>query len=175
MSRTAKVAVLLIAVLASGVALAATSAAILTYRAGTMQVSVHEKTAGGVSFSLRMPMILVGGAMRLIPSEQLQVARRSAGPFVPMICRAADALAEAPDGPLVEVESAEETVRVAIESGDLTISVDSPSEAVTVSIPVRAVARIARFLGGGADASTRPLEAGCNDLRPLEQAAGSRI
>lgn len=159
MSRTAKAAVVLIAFLASGIALAATTAAVVTYRSGTMMVSVHEKTPDGVSFSVGVPLILVRAGIYFVPSDKLQVARESAGPFLAMICRAAEALAEAPDGTLVEVENDRETVRVAMEGGNLTIAVDSPCEAITVSVPVRAVAGIARFLRGPAGTNNTEAEA----------------
>ncbi len=117
--------------------------------AGTVYVSVQEKGSDGFSISIPIPVNLASTALSFIPEEELEGIRAEIGPWMPVIEVVLAELARCPDGPLVEVENAHETVTIVKRGGKLVIDVDTRDETVHVSVPIRGVEKLVRQLGSG--------------------------
>lgn len=116
----------------------------VAFSAGSVHVYVLEKQPGGDHVNLLIPAALVPLGMKFIPDRERERAVARLGPWLPAIEAASRELARVADGPLVEVESPRERVRVAKLGGSLVIDVESEQETVHVSFPLRLVARVAR-------------------------------
>jgi len=107
---------------------------------GAVRVEVQEKARDGQHIHLILPAAAGPVAARLIPRDKLEDARNQIRPWLPTIMAASRELARCPDGPLVEVDSHGEHVRIYKQGGSLFIYVDSEDETVHVSFPVEAAA-----------------------------------
>ena len=116
------------------------------YNAGLARVEVIEKTPNGHHIRLYVPAVVVPIAVRLAPKEKLRRASRDLQAWLPAIKAASEELRRCPDGPLVEVDSRDEHVRIMKRGDALVIDVDSASETVHVSFPLRALAYTASEL-----------------------------
>ena len=114
--------------------------------AGLIGVRVHEKKPDGTNLRLYVPAILVPAAVKLAPAQELDRAMHHAKEFLPALGIAADELQRIPDGPLVEVDSSREHVRIVKSGGSLVIDVDSNRETVHLSVPLKTVSKVAREL-----------------------------
>jgi hypothetical protein len=114
-------------------------------RAGTLEVSIHQKGCGG-HIGMRLPAAILPAAMAIasvsIPrdaeceSHSISMGQRE----VPCDVLAA-ALAElphCPDGVLVEIRTREEVVLVEKRAGRLIARIDTPDETVSAAIPLHA-------------------------------------
>jgi hypothetical protein len=114
--------------------------------AGSIQVSVRDKGPDGFSLAIPVPVNLASAVLTFIPDRELEEIRAGFGPWMPAIEAALDGLARCPDGPLVEVDSADETVRIVKRGGKLVIDVDSRDETVHVAVPIRGALKLVRQL-----------------------------
>jgi len=112
----------------------------LVYNEGAVRVDVREKIRSGKHIYLVVPAAVLPAAARLVPRDKLEDARREVGPWLPTIKVASTELARCPDGPLVEVDSNRDHVRIHKQGGSLFIDVDSEEETVHVSFPLEAAA-----------------------------------
>ncbi len=117
--------------------------------AGTVYISVQEKGSDGFNITIPVPVNLASTALSFIPEEDLEEIRAEIGPWMPVIEIVLEELARCPDGPLVEVENAHETVTIVKRGGKLVIDVDTRDETVHVSVPIRGVEKLVRQLGSG--------------------------
>jgi hypothetical protein len=124
--------------------LALTSA--LVYEQGAVRVEVQEKARDGEHIRLALPALAVPIAARLVPREKLREASRDLQQWLPAIEAASEELLRCPDGPLVEVDSRREHVRIVKQGDSLVIDVDDPGETVHVSFPLRMLAYTASQL-----------------------------
>jgi hypothetical protein len=113
---------------------------VLVYNEGAVRVDVREKTRNGEHIYLVVPAVVLPVAARLIPRDKLKDARRDIRPWLPTIKAASEELARCPDGPLIEVDSNREHVRIHKQGRSLFIAVDSKEETVRVSFPLEAAA-----------------------------------
>jgi hypothetical protein len=113
---------------------------VVVYNEGAVRVDVREKTPNGEHTHLVVPAAILPVAARLAPRSKLKDARREIGPWLPTIKVASEELARCPDGPLVEVDSNREHVRIYKLGSSLFIAVDSEEETVHVSFPLEAAA-----------------------------------
>jgi hypothetical protein len=113
---------------------------VFVYDQGAVRVDVREKTRDGKHIYLVVPAVVLPAAARLVPRDKLKDARRNIGPWLPTIKVATKELARCSDGPLVEVDSNGEHVRIHKQGRSLFIAVDSEEEAVRVSFPLEAAA-----------------------------------
>jgi hypothetical protein len=134
-----------VAILAS-VASVPVLAGALVYNTGMVRVEVREKSPNGQHISLAVPAVVVPIGVRLVPKEKLREALRDLQAWLPAIKVASEELRRCPDGPLVEVDSRREHVRIVKRGDALVIDVDSESETVHVSFPLGAVAYAASQL-----------------------------
>jgi hypothetical protein len=113
---------------------------VLVYNEGAARVDVREKTRNGEHIYLVVPAVVLPVAVRLIPRDKLKDARHQIRPWLPAIKAASEELARCPDGPLVEVDSKREHVRIHKLGRSLFVAVDSDEETVRVSFPLEAAA-----------------------------------
>jgi hypothetical protein len=113
---------------------------VLVYNEGAVRVDVREKTGDREHIHLIVPAVVLPVAVRLVPRAKLHDARHEIRPWLPTIKAASEELARCPDGPLVEVDSRREHVRIHKLGNSLFIAVDSDEETVLVSFPLEAAA-----------------------------------
>src|SRR5215469_15329425 len=77
---------------------------------GFIHVRVHEKGPDGSNVNLMVPAAAVPIALRFAPREHLAEASENVRPYLPIIDKAIPALADCPDGMLVEVIDTEDHV-----------------------------------------------------------------
>jgi len=119
-------------------------AGVVIYDAGAIRVQVREKGPGGENIHLLVPAVAVPVALKFVPDDKLREAAREMRPWLPAIKVAAEELARCPDGPFVEVTSAQEKVSITKRGGSLVIDVDNQGETVHVSFPLRILPSIVR-------------------------------
>jgi len=113
---------------------------VVVYNEGAVRVDVREKARDGSHVYLIVPAAVLPVAARFVPRERLKDARRQIRPWLPTIKAASEALARCSDGPLVEVDSHHDHVRIYKQGGSLFVYVDSDGETVHVSFPLEAAA-----------------------------------
>jgi hypothetical protein len=109
------------------------------YNTGLARVEVLEKTPNGHHIRLYVPAVVVPIAVRLVPKEKLHEASRDLQAWLPAIKAASEELSRCPDGPLVEVDSRLEHVRIMKRGDALVIDVDDAGETVHVSLPIKII------------------------------------
>ena len=118
----------------------------LAYSGGVVDVCVKEKTQQGHHIHLPLPALAGSVALQVMPERHFRHAPRELQQWLPAIRIAAQELRNIPDGPLVEVQNARETVRIVKDGGNLVIDVDNQRETVHVSLPLSMVASMAATL-----------------------------
>jgi hypothetical protein len=113
--------------------------AAVVYNTGAIRVDVREKKPHGDHVRLWVPAIVLPIGVHVVPKDKLQEAAEKVRPWLPTIKAASEELARCPDGPLVEVDSKREHVRIAKLGGSLVIDVDDPGETVHVSLPIKMI------------------------------------
>jgi hypothetical protein len=118
---------------------------------GFVHVRVVEKKQDGTHLRLVVPAMAVPIALQFVPSGHLEEAARKVQPLLPAIGAAATALANCPDGTLVDVIGPGEHVSVVKSGGSLVVDVNDRKEVVHVSVPfamVRSAANVLAERGG---------------------------
>lgn len=146
MSRSTKLALVFVLVLALGLGGSVTYAAVSVARAGMIDIEVSEKAEGGEGVSLMVPGIAVSLAAIVLPFAMPEEAAREIRPHVPLLRAVADGLSECPDAVFVTVESPHENVRIAKRNGHLEIDVVNDTEEVHLRLPIHAVRVVANAL-----------------------------
>jgi hypothetical protein len=146
MTRSAAIALILVAtVTAAGATTAATTAAVL-YGGGALSVEVEQRGADPLSLRFSVPAIAIGPAMdwalnRWEPAS-VELPEGVDGRWLQAAAASVRALEQAPDGVLVHVEDGTDSVLVISEGGELVVEVASRNERVRVSVPLRLIARL---------------------------------
>jgi hypothetical protein len=132
----------------------------LAYSGGVVNVDVQEKTRYGHHIHLPLPALAGPAALAFIPARHMHFGHDAhhMQEWMPVVRTAAEQLERCPDGPLVEVQSARETVHIAKDGNYLTIDVDNPKETVHISFPIHIVGTMAAQLAERAQqqAESRP-------------------
>jgi hypothetical protein len=113
---------------------------VYVYSQGAVRVDVREYTSNGEHIHLVVPAVVLPMAARLVPRDKLREARNKIRPWLPTIRVASAELVRCPDGPLIEVDSHREHVRIYKQAKSLFIDVDSEEETVHLSFPLEAAA-----------------------------------
>ena len=113
---------------------------VIVYNEGAVRVDVVEKAHNGEHIHLVAPAAILPVAAWLVPRNKLNDARTKLGPWLPTLTVASKELARCPNGPLVEVDSNREHVRIYTQDRSLVVNVDSEGETVHVSFPLAAAA-----------------------------------
>lgn len=112
---------------------------------GVVTVEVHEHGEDGVDLYIPVPALLFDVAVwiapKVIPAAELADARREIAPYREGLAAFAAELESCPPGVLVEIESAEEHVRIVKSWRSFEIDVQSPDANVSVSVPARLLGR----------------------------------
>lgn len=140
--------VFLAAVLTGGATLASVAAWMATGGVAVCDVDTPE-----VSLKVPVPARLMDVGLLVarfaIPEEELRQIRHEAGPYAPMVEAVLENLADLPDGTvLVSVETDSESVLIYREGSSFVIDVESDDADVQVTLPARALRRLAHGVGG---------------------------
>ena len=103
---------------------------------GFIHVKVHEKQPNGTNVNLLVPAALATTALHFLPDRNLAHGSDQLRECLPIIDAAIPALAESPDGVLVEVVDQSEHVRVSKDGGSIVVDVNDADEVVHVSVPM---------------------------------------
>ena len=117
-----------------------TAGAVIVCNEGAVRVDVREKSQGGNHVHLIVPAAVGPVAAFFIPRAKLHDARDKIRPWLPTIRAASAELVRCADGPLVEVDSHREHVRIFKSHGAVFVDVDTDEETVHVSFPLEAAA-----------------------------------
>ncbi len=120
----------------------------ILYSDSAISVRVKEHKPGGANIYLPVPAMLASTAASFLPEKELEKIRREAGPYLPLVRAAVEGLRNSPDGELVDVKNKREHVRVVKRGDTLYVDVESESEEVHVSLPLRTVSRVVTRLAG---------------------------
>ena len=127
-------------------AIAVFMGAVVTYRAGTLQVSVREKKRNGDFVYVVVPAIVIPPILKIIPADELKRHVGDLRPWLPAIGIACRELERAPDFLLVEVIDSDDHVRITKRSGALIVDVDSGEAEVHIQVPLGVVRSVAERL-----------------------------
>lgn len=127
----------------------------VAYSAGTVSVRVQEKKTDGANIRLAVPSLVIPLGMKFVPERELEQMAADLRPWLPAIKIASRELARCADGPLVEVETPREKVRVVNRGGSLVIDVDTDRESVHVSVPLWTVTSVLRQIERHGPAASR--------------------
>jgi hypothetical protein len=154
MSRAAKIvgvaAVVLAVLLAGGV----TWAAVATWQAGAIRVSVRDHRDGGTDLAFVLPAVALDAALAVVPDDarsEIELDPEAAR-VLSMVSTVCAGLEKQDDFVLVDVSSDREKVRVEKRGAVLLVSVESAEESVSLEIPLASITRMARWLGTAAPA-----------------------
>ena len=124
----------------AGTLAAFTAGSVIVCSEGAVRVDVREKTSDGHHVHLILPAAIAPAAAFMIPRSKLHDARDKIRPWLPTIKAASEELARCADGPLVEVDSHHDHVRIFKLHGSVFIDVDTDEDTVHVSFPLEAAA-----------------------------------
>ena len=124
----------------AGTLAAFTAGSVIVCSEGAVRVDVREKTSDGHHVHLILPAAIAPAAAFMIPRAKLHDARDKIRPWLPTIKAASEELARCADGPLVEVDSHHDHVRIFKLRGSVFIDVDTDEDTVHVSFPLEAAA-----------------------------------
>jgi hypothetical protein len=110
-------------------------------RAGSLELSIQEK-GGGCNVHVSLPAILVPIAVNFArtacPASDVLGFRDDRDIPVGAVRDVLDALADAPDGVFVEIQTGDEVVLVEKRAGRLLVDVDTRDEKVRAAVPLDA-------------------------------------
>jgi hypothetical protein len=128
-----------------------------TYDAGLVSVSVREGSPEKCSFGISVPGIVVPVAMALVPDRIFDDIPPEAARQMPAILAVARELDRIPDGPLVEIDTPDEMVRVTAKRGVFLVEIRTREERVRVRVPASLIESvIARVEEATRDRRDRP-------------------
>ena len=114
-------------------------------------IAVCEVDTPEVKLTIPVPMRLADIGLTVarfaMPREDLRQMRREVAPFVPLVEGVLRSIADIPEGTLVAVSTAEETVFVGHRRGKMQIDVETADAVVHVRVPMRSLQRLARGVG----------------------------
>ena len=134
---------MLLAKLALGFCGTVAVAGAYTFHEGVMRV---DEDSNGRHVHVWFPAAIVPMAMYVVPSRHLEHVAAQAGPWMPTLRALTKELKKYPEAELVEVEDANEHVRVRTHHGNLLIDVRNPDETVHVACPLAMIEDVSREL-----------------------------
>lgn len=116
----------------------ALAVAVVLQQTGVLVVKVQDKVNHKNVF-VPVPMLLVSGAIHLIPKTNLASARdRVNEEEIRWLLAATDELARCPDANFLEVQTAADQVLIAKRGSNLLLDLNTPGNRVYVSVPIHA-------------------------------------
>ena len=149
------VAVVLALLLAGGV----TWAAVATWHAGAIRVSVQDHRDGGTDIEIVLPAVALDAALAVVPDHALGEIRLDpeAARVLSMVSSVCAGLEKQGDFVLLDASSDRESVRVEKKGAALRVSVASAGESVRLEVPLASITRMARWLGTATPETTTTL------------------
>src|ERR1700737_5137232 len=135
---------MLLAKLALGFCGTVVVAGAYTFHEGVMRVD--EDHSDGRHVHVWFPAAIVPLALHVVPNRHLEHALAQAGPWRPTLRALTKELKKYPEADLVEVEGANQHVRIRTHQGKLLIDVTEPGETVHVACPLATIEDITREL-----------------------------
>ncbi len=120
-----------------------------TFHQGVIRVDVDEYREGGSHVHLWAPAAVVPTALHFVPQRQVDRAMREAREWMPTARLVARELGKLPDSTLVEVQDADEHVRVSTQDGALRIDVKDADEDVHVMVPLATIEDVTDQIAAG--------------------------
>jgi hypothetical protein len=130
---------IMLAKLGLGVVTTVAVAGAYTFHQGVIRVDVDEYREGGSHVHLWAPAAVVPTALHFVPQREVDRAMREAREWMPMARLVAQELGKLPDSTFVEVQDANEHVRVSTQDGALRIDVKDAEEDVHVMVPLATI------------------------------------
>jgi hypothetical protein len=115
-----------------------------TFHDGVMRVD--EDHDNGRHIHIWFPAAIVPIAMHVVPSRHLERAAANVGPWLPTIRAVTKELKKYPEAALVEVENANQHVRIRTHNGRLLIDVTDIHETVHVACPLALIQEVSTQL-----------------------------
>ncbi|HEY3131011.1 MAG TPA: hypothetical protein VGL91_16270 [Acidobacteriota bacterium] len=126
----------------------AVATTVLVYSAGTVQLQVHRKDAGGIKhIFLPVPVSVLHLGLYFLPKRELCQAASELKPWRPALAVAASELQRIPDTLLLKVEKNNETVEITKQDESLVVDVDTRRETVHLAFPLRAIGSLLERIG----------------------------
>ena len=135
---------MLLAKLALGFCGTVAVAGAYTFHEGVMRVD--EDCSSGRHVHVWVPAAIVPMAMYVVPRRHFGHATAQAGPWMPTLRALTKELKKYPEAELVEIEDANEHVRIRTHHGKLLIDVRNPDETVHVACPLAMIEDVSREL-----------------------------
>ncbi len=112
----------------------------IIYSAGTVQLQVHRKEAGGIRhIFLPVPVSVLHLGLYFLPKNEVSKVASELEPWRPALKVALSELQQIPDTVLLKVEKRNETVEITKEDESLVIDIDTSQESVHLSVPLKAI------------------------------------
>src|ERR1700682_4590429 len=128
---------MLLAKLALGFCSTVAVAGSYSFHDGVMRVA--EDNYDGRHVHVWVPAAIVPIALHVVPSRHLERAAAQVGPWLPTIRALTKELKKYPEAELVEVENANQHVRIRTHNGKLLIDVTDARESVHVACPLAVI------------------------------------
>ncbi len=109
------------------------------YEAGSIDVRVQEKHAHGTRIHVIAPAILTPVGLEFVPDKVFREHSREIQPWLPAIQAALQELQKYPDVTFVEVDDANDHVRISKQGKKLVVDVNSDEDVVHVSVPLSSI------------------------------------
>jgi hypothetical protein len=112
----------------------------------------REVTPDGTDINIYVPAALVNLGLwavpLVMPDDVYGDAADELAHWRPVLERLADEIDQCPEGPFVEVRDGDETVEIGLEGRALHVDVDSPTERVSIAVPVSVLHGVVGILPG---------------------------
>ena len=135
---------LMLAKVALGFCATMVAAGVYVFHEGVIRVDVDEHQARGSHVHFWVPATVVATGMHFVPPEKMREAAAQVRPYLPVLREVSKELQKYPDAELVDVESAEDHVHIAMVNGKLRIdAVSEDGDVVHLSVPAQVLSDVA--------------------------------
>jgi len=135
---------LLLAKAALGLGATLAMAGVYVFHEGVIRVDVDEHREGGQRVHFWVPATVVAAGMHFVPAEKMRGSAAQVKAYLPVLREVSKELEKYPDVELVDVESGQDHVRVAMVEGKLRIdAVSEDGDVVHVSVPAAVLRDVA--------------------------------
>lgn len=118
------------------------------YSAGTVQLQVHRKQAGGIRhIFLPVPVSVLHLGLYLVPKNEMCKVAAELEPWRPALKVALSELQRIPDTALLKIQKRNETVEITKEDESLVINIDTSQESMHLSVPIKAMRSLLERIG----------------------------
>jgi hypothetical protein len=135
---------LILAKVALGFVAMSAMAGVYVFHEGVIRVDVDEHREGGSHVHFWVPAMVVATGMHFVPADKMRDAATQVRPYLPVLREVSKELPKYPDAEFVDVEDAQQHVRVAMAGGKLRIdAVSDDGDVVHLSVPAQVLSDVA--------------------------------